>query len=172
MSRSYLFADVFGIHLVHDVFEGYDVIHSLIAVHAVSHSYEANPICRKEFFYTVSHADIVSSQSGKVLYQNGPYTTFHDIRFEPIVIRAIEVCSRVSIVHIVFDVPQAKLFGFQGKHLLLISDGVTFAFVAVLSGEPTVKRSDFVFVFGFKFCLHYTPFLQTNCCTLYRFYSL
>ena len=66
MGASDFAADVTGIHFVHNIAEGYQLIFSVVTVHTVVNGDKADAVIRKIAIRVVAYLQIVTAQTGHI----------------------------------------------------------------------------------------------------------
>ena len=94
---------VFCLHLfpLHKVSErGKVVAHLIVAVHSVIDGDKAYPHLREADFGVLAELDVVSAEPGQVLDENDIDTSGLCVSNQALNAGALEVCSRVAVIHI------------------------------------------------------------------------
>ena len=121
MRRTYFSANVFRIHLVHHVTECAEIVLAVFTVNAIVDGYEADIVLGKVIICVLTYLKVVSTKSRGILNDNGRDISHLHILKHLLKAGAVEVCSRVSVIHIEFGIGEPVLLCILGKKLFLIA---------------------------------------------------
>ena len=104
----YLFAAVFNIELVYDIQKGSKLVVALVGtVHTAVDCNEADIVLRKCDLCVHSYFQIIAPNTAHVFgYDDTDFSLIYKSHHS-LPIRSLEVCTRVSVIHKILDVPKA-----------------------------------------------------------------
>ena len=95
----------------------------------------------KRKFRKIADFQIISSEPRHIFYDYRFHFSFVYVGHHSLKIRAIEICSRISVVDIIFNIPISVLFRIPPENISLIFDTVAFALgTVIVYAEPAIKR--------------------------------
>ena len=109
VGRSHLAADITGIHFVHYIAEGCQLVFSVSTVNTIVDGDEADVSVREVGVSIVTYLQIISAQTGHILDDQCGYITHVHIFQQLLKAGTVEVRAGIAIIHIVAGIVKAML---------------------------------------------------------------
>ena len=119
MRRTYLSANILRIHLVHYVTKRAEIVLSVFAVNAIVDGDKSDIMLGKIIVSVLTYLKVISTKSRGILDNNGRDISHLHILKHLLKAGAVEVGSRISIVHIELGVGESMLLCVFGEKLFL-----------------------------------------------------